>query len=203
MARFTPVIAGRAADRTWRGRLRLKYDGTLAETKYRLSPKRTSPFKSAGASVQSNTGSRVVCISGSNAGYTSSEIVWRVLATHSIRQFPLHFPSRASPCDIRFQMYSYSKLLCNFCSIHTIYRHGLGLHNTYKLWGRGLETHTEDGIPARLRARRSGVKIPARARFFSKTIQNNCKVNPLCGSLGMGLLFPGVKRMGRWSFTCI
>ena len=27
----------------------------------------------------------------------------RVLATHSIRQFPLHFPSRASPCAIRFQ----------------------------------------------------------------------------------------------------
>jgi hypothetical protein len=25
-----------------------------------------------------------------------SEVVWRVLATHSIRQFPLHFPSRAS-----------------------------------------------------------------------------------------------------------
>jgi hypothetical protein len=30
-----------------------------------------------------------------------SEVVWRVLATHSIRQFPLHFPSRASPCAIR------------------------------------------------------------------------------------------------------
>ena len=33
-----------------------------------------------------------------------SEIVWRVLATHSIRQFPLHFPSRASPCSITFQL---------------------------------------------------------------------------------------------------
>jgi hypothetical protein len=32
-----------------------------------------------------------------------SEVVWRVLATHSIRQFPLHFPSRASPCAITFQ----------------------------------------------------------------------------------------------------
>jgi len=37
---------------------------------FRLSAKRTSPFKSAGASVQSTTGSRVVRISGSNAGYT-------------------------------------------------------------------------------------------------------------------------------------
>ena len=32
--------------------------------------KRTSPFKSAEASVQSTAGSRGVCISGSNAGYT-------------------------------------------------------------------------------------------------------------------------------------
>jgi len=27
----------------------------------------------------------------------------RVLATHSIRQFPFHFPSRASPCATRFR----------------------------------------------------------------------------------------------------
>jgi hypothetical protein len=33
-----------------------------------------------------------------------SEVVWRVLATHSIRQFPLQFPSRVSPCAIIFQM---------------------------------------------------------------------------------------------------
>jgi len=26
------------------------------------------------------------------------------MATHSIRQFPLHFPSRASPCAITFQL---------------------------------------------------------------------------------------------------
>jgi hypothetical protein len=35
-----------------------------------------------------------------------SEVVWRVLATHSIRQFPLHFPSCALPCAIRFQTHS-------------------------------------------------------------------------------------------------
>ena len=33
-----------------------------------------------------------------------SKVVWRVLATHSIRQFPLHFPSHASPCDTTFQL---------------------------------------------------------------------------------------------------
>jgi hypothetical protein len=33
-----------------------------------------------------------------------SEIVWRVLATNSIRQFPLHLPSRALPSAITFQL---------------------------------------------------------------------------------------------------
>jgi len=33
-----------------------------------------------------------------------SEVVWRALATHPIRRFPLHFPSRASPCAITFQL---------------------------------------------------------------------------------------------------
>ena len=51
-------------------RLRLKCDGTRAETRFRLSAKRTSPFKAAGASFQSTTGSRDVRISGNNAGYT-------------------------------------------------------------------------------------------------------------------------------------
>jgi len=46
------------------GTLRLKYDGTRAETRFGLSAKRTSPFKSAGASVQSTTDSRGVRISG-------------------------------------------------------------------------------------------------------------------------------------------
>ena len=53
-----------------KSRLRLKCDGTRAEIRFRLSAKRTSPFKPAGASVLSTTGSRGVRISGSNAGYT-------------------------------------------------------------------------------------------------------------------------------------
>ena len=55
------------------GIARLKRDGTCAESRFGLSMKRTSPFKLAGASVQSTTGSRGVRISGSNgsnAGYT-------------------------------------------------------------------------------------------------------------------------------------
>jgi hypothetical protein len=52
------------------GRGQLKCDGTRAETRFRLSAKRTSLFKSTGASVPSTTGRRGVRISGSNAGYT-------------------------------------------------------------------------------------------------------------------------------------
>ena len=37
-----------------------------------------------------------------------SEKVWRVLATHCIRHFPLHFPTGASPCAITFQPHSNS-----------------------------------------------------------------------------------------------
>jgi hypothetical protein len=71
------------------GRLRLKRDGTLAETRFRLSAKRTSPFKSAGASVQSTTGSRGVGISGSNARYIK---FWASEGTG----YPLHSPVSAS-----------------------------------------------------------------------------------------------------------
>ena len=82
---------------------RAERDGTRAETIFRLSPKWTSQFKSVGASVQSTAGSRGVRISFSNAGYTTFGGGVRVLATHSIRQFPLHFPSRASPFATRFR----------------------------------------------------------------------------------------------------
>ena len=78
-----------------RGRLRLKCDGTRAETRFRVSAKRTSPFKSAGASVQSTTGSRGVRIKGSNAGYT--------MFRGSVKStgYPLHSPVSPSlpfPC---------------------------------------------------------------------------------------------------------
>jgi len=65
----------RMSDAEDEGRLRLKCDDTRAKTRFRLSAKRTNQFKSAGASVQSTTGSRGVRISGSNVGYTMSEVV--------------------------------------------------------------------------------------------------------------------------------
>jgi hypothetical protein len=47
-----------------------------------------------------------------------SEVVWRLLATHSIRQFPLHFPSSTSSCAITFQLDSKVSILL---PIHTAY----------------------------------------------------------------------------------
>jgi len=73
----------------------LKCDGTRAETRFRLSAKRTSPFKLGGTSVQSTTGNRGVRISGSNAGYT----VFRGSVKGT--GYPLHSPVSSSlplPC---------------------------------------------------------------------------------------------------------
>ena len=71
---------------------RSKPDGTRAETRFRFSPKRTSPFKLAEESVHSTAGSRGVRISVSYAGCTTFRGSVRVLATHSIRQFPPSLP---------------------------------------------------------------------------------------------------------------
>ena len=49
-------------------RVKTECDGTRAETRFGLPAKRTSPFISAGVSVQWAAGSRGVRISGSNAG---------------------------------------------------------------------------------------------------------------------------------------
>jgi len=77
--------------------------------------KLTSTFKSAGASVLSTA---EVCASAVvMLGTPCSEVVWRVLATHSIRQFPLHFPSCVSPCAITFQLDSTSNSSPNVSQI--------------------------------------------------------------------------------------
>ena len=87
------------------GRLRLKCDGTRPETRFLLSAKRTSTFKSAGERQFSRLLAAEVCASAVVMLDTPCyQVVWKVLATHSIRQFPLHFPSRASRCSITFQL---------------------------------------------------------------------------------------------------
>jgi hypothetical protein len=64
------------------------------KTRFRLSEKRTSPFKPAGASFQSTTGSRGVRISGSVAGYTMfrGSVKGTVYPLHSPVSPPLPLP---------------------------------------------------------------------------------------------------------------
>jgi hypothetical protein len=58
-----PALLNVGVRNSWVCIARAERDGTRAETRFRLSPKRTSPFKSVGASVQSTPGSRGVRIS--------------------------------------------------------------------------------------------------------------------------------------------
>jgi hypothetical protein len=69
-------------------------------------------------------------------GAPCSEVVWSVLATHSIRQFPLHFPSRASPCAITFQLDSSNGLtVWSGSDTHTRGQGWLWYGKKVKFWG--------------------------------------------------------------------
>ena len=116
-------------------RLRLKRDATRAETRFCLSPKRTSPFKSAGASVHSTAVSRGARISLSNAGYNTFRGSVKSTA------FPLHSPVSPSlplPCvtvchHISPGLYTYVfRLLAPECLTGNIdYQHMLCLLTGY------------------------------------------------------------------------
>jgi len=126
-------------------RLRLKCDGTRAETRFRLLAKRMSPFKSAGASVQSTTGIRCVRISGSNAGHTN---FWGSVKSTG---YPLHSPVSPSlplPCV-------------------TVCPHILtGLYHDVRLQQEWLHA-VIDGIE--LSASRSGAALPSEASSMGPT----------------------------------
>jgi len=99
--------------------------------------KRTSPFKSAGSSVRSTTGSRGVRISGSNAEYT--------MFRGSVKDtgYPLHSPvspSLPSPCftvchHISAEVYM-SFGVCDWLRVYFVHQFmlliGLVLHNAAK-----------------------------------------------------------------------
>jgi len=87
------------------GRLRLKCDGTCAETRFRLSGGRFH-LNRRGCQFSRLLTAEVCASAVVMLDTPCSEVVRRVLATHSIHQFPLHFPSRASPCAITFQLHS-------------------------------------------------------------------------------------------------
>ena len=46
-----------------------------------------------------------------------SAVMWRLLVTHSILLFLLHFSSRASPCAITFQLESTTQLVSASCTV--------------------------------------------------------------------------------------
>jgi len=108
-------------------RLRLKCDGTQAETRFRLSEKRTGPSKSTGASVQSATGRRVVHISDSNAGHTTFR------GSVKSTGYPLHSPvspSLSLPCvtvchHVSTGLYRYA-----LTALHLAYVYGMVLFNS-------------------------------------------------------------------------
>ena len=90
----------------------MKSDGTGTQTRFRLSEKRTIPFKSAEASVQSTTGSRGVCISRSNAGYTMFR------GSVEGTGYPLHSPvSHSLPLQC--------VIVCHHISVGVYSRHGM------------------------------------------------------------------------------
>ena len=67
------------------------------------------------------------------------EVVWRVLATHSIRQFPLHFSSHASPCAITFQLDCATHLDLLWLRMHgavTPFPHKSSWHRAYFSTGK-------------------------------------------------------------------
>ena len=150
------------------GIARSKRDGTRAETRFGLSAKRTSPFKSAGFQF-----SRLLVVE--ECGSADNNWIDRVptysarlLATHSIRIFPLHFPSRASPCAIRFR--TRYTTLCNHlvliilfrwlcvCSNPTRKRQSSKKNNKYEmLYTHGCRLRLKcDGTRPEIRLRLSG-----------------------------------------------
>jgi hypothetical protein len=136
------VEARRYNERVW-GRLgcrsQLKCDDTRAETRFRLSAKRTSPFKSAGASVQSTTGSRGVSISGSNAGYTTFR--GSVKSTGYSLHSPVS-PSLPLPCvTVCHHVSTGVYLAAEVCNLH---------NHRYKSPKRQLSTWWRKKVPPKL-----------------------------------------------------
>ena len=99
-------------------RLRLKCDGTRMETGFLVLAKQTNPFELVGGSVRLTTGSRGVCISGINVGYTifQGSVNSTGYPLHSL--VSLHLPSHASPCAITFQLDS-NNIGLSFCTVPT------------------------------------------------------------------------------------
>ena len=83
---------------------RSKRDGTRAETRFGLSAKRTSPFKSAGVSIQSTSGSWGARISGQQLYRPCSDVQCKAAGYPLHSHLSLHFPAmrhRVPSCSER------------------------------------------------------------------------------------------------------
>jgi hypothetical protein len=85
-------------------RLRLKCDGTCAETDFVFRRKGRVHLNRRKRQFSRLLAAELCASAVVMLDTPCSEVVWSVLATHSIRQFPLHFPSHASPRTITFQL---------------------------------------------------------------------------------------------------
>jgi len=81
----------------------------------------TSPFQSAGRQFSRLLSVEVCASAVVMLDTPCSEVVWRVLATQSIRQFHLHFPP-TSPCVITFQLDSRTvNARCTLKYVHIVH----------------------------------------------------------------------------------
>ena len=85
-------------------RLRLKCDGTCAEPDFVFWSKGRVHLNRQWRQFIRLLAAEVCASALLMLDTPCSEVVCRVLATHSIHQFPLHFPSRTSPWAITFQL---------------------------------------------------------------------------------------------------
>jgi len=81
-----------------------------------------------------------------------SEVAWRVVDTHSIRQFPFYFPLRASPCAITFRLDSTQTLTTVFTRIRPQSRSWIRYspsNHPVSLWSfLILSFHPQPGLPS-------------------------------------------------------
>jgi hypothetical protein len=83
-------------------RLRLKCDGTRAENNFVFRRNGRVHLNRRGRQFSRLQAADVCASAVVMVDTLCSEAVWR--GTHSIRQFPLYFPSRSSSCAITFQL---------------------------------------------------------------------------------------------------
>jgi len=81
-------------------RLHLKCDGTRTETRFLFRRNGQVHLNRQGCQFSRLPAAEVCATVLVMLDTPCSEVVWRTLATHPIRQFPLHFPSRVLLCAI-------------------------------------------------------------------------------------------------------